>query len=296
MARSQARDPDRLQQPAPDPAGPPPQADLGPRVLAAAGWTVFGLLVIDQLGHGPLRALDAPLMRLIPHDGVIHTVSGIATHIGDQPVLVALTLLGTVVLLERRAFIDAGVLTLAKAVSVVVVYGFKFLFGRARPPMGPEAGLCCAFPSGHAAGSAMVLILLAVLLFERNDRWRPWAEGVAIGLALVVGGTRVILAVHWPTDVVAGWGLGWGLAGTFLLLRTYLQRKKVLADVAPGERVADGVGLRLSQGIHVHDEARVPIALEDVPEHGPPAAAPDPLHPKQEGLRLQRLVAGQHHP
>lgn len=209
----------------PDPPSIPSRADLGPRVLAAVGWTVFGLVAIDHVGEGPLTELDEPLLNALPHAGAIHTVSELATVLGDQIVLVAIALLGTVLLLRRRAFIDAGVLVLAKAVSVTVVYGLKGLFGRLRPALGEGAGVCCAFPSGHATESAMVFMLLAVLLFERSQRLRPWAEGVAIGLALVIGATRLILGVHWPTDVVAGWGLGWALAGTFLLLRAYLHRR-----------------------------------------------------------------------
>lgn len=221
-----------LEQPAdggprvPAASGPPPSADLGPRVLAAVGWTVFGLVAIDRVGNGPLTSLDGPLMRVIPHEGALHTVSGIATHVGDPIVLAALTLLGTAILLLRRAYIDAGILALAEAVTVTVVQGLKLLFDRARPGIGPEAGACCAFPSGHATGTAMLFMLMAVLLFEQRERLRPWAEGVAIGLALVVGATRTIIAVHFPTDVLAGWGLGWALAGTFLLLRAHLHRRR----------------------------------------------------------------------
>lgn len=233
MALTEAPERDETPRPASPPAGAPPSADLGPRVLAAAGWAIFGLLVIDHVGQGPLRALDEPLMRVIPHAGTIHAVSSYATYVGDQVVLVALTLLGTMVLLTRREFIDAGVLALSKAVSVTVVHGLKVLFDRPRPFMGPQAGIPLSFPSGHATESAMVLMLLAVLLFGKRKRLRPWAEGVAIGGALVIGATRAILAVHWPTDVLAGWGLGWGLAGTFLLLRAYLHRKSGHAWAAP---------------------------------------------------------------
>lgn len=72
-----------------------------------------------------------------------------------------------------------------------------------------------AFPSGHAANAVMVWLGAAWLL--GRGRWRPWALAGAAVLALVVGLTRPMLGVHWPSDVVAGWSFG--LAWTLLLFR-----------------------------------------------------------------------------
>jgi hypothetical protein len=142
----------------------------------------------------------------------------------------------------------------------------------------------------------MVFMLLAVLLFDVHEQIRPWAEGVAIGIALVVGATRVVLNAHWLTDVVAGLGLGWALAGTFLLLRIYLQGKKVLPDPVPGERVSDGVRLSVTEGVHVHDEACILVHVEDVAENGPLPRFPDPLHAEQERIPVEGFVAREHQP
>lgn len=273
----------------------PPRGDLGPRVLAAAGWAIFGLLVIDRVGRGPLQALDVPIRRMVPHEGPLLTASSLATHLGDQVVLVAFTLLGIAVLLKSRAYVDAGVLGVAKAVSATIVAGLQHLFARPAPLTGPAAGGCCTFPSQHAVEAAMVFMLLAVLLFDRHDQIRPWAEGVAIGIALVVGATRVILDVHWFTDVAAGWGLGWALAGSFLLLRIYLQGKKVLPNPVPGERVSDSVRLSVTEGVQVHDEARFLVDLEDVAEHRPAPRLTDPLHAEEQVIPVEGLVAREHH-
>jgi undecaprenyl-diphosphatase len=57
----------------------------------------------------------------------------------------------------------------------------------------------------------MTYVALALLLSEPGRR-RIWLAG-AIALAVVVGLSRVILGVHWPSDVVGGWcyGLFWAL-------------------------------------------------------------------------------------
>jgi hypothetical protein len=72
-----------------------------------------------------------------------------------------------------------------------------------------------AFPSGHAANAAMVWLGAAWLV--SRGRWRPWAVAGAALVALVVGLSRPMLGVHWPSDVIAGWSFG--LAWTLVMVR-----------------------------------------------------------------------------
>ena len=56
------------------------------------------------------------------------------------------------------------------------------------------------FPSGHLARVAFMVTAL---------RWPGWTASVAIPLMAI---TRVYLAEHWPSDVLGGWLLGYGVA------------------------------------------------------------------------------------
>jgi undecaprenyl-diphosphatase len=69
-----------------------------------------------------------------------------------------------------------------------------------------------SFPSGHAANSMLVLLTVA-LLVARPGRERQWAVAAALSLSFLIGVSRVMLGVHWPSDVVAGWAYGslWAL-------------------------------------------------------------------------------------
>ncbi|GGQ97163.1 hypothetical protein GCM10008957_06890 [Deinococcus ruber] len=64
-----------------------------------------------------------------------------------------------------------------------------------------------AFPSGHSAGSAAVLLALA--FFGRARRWRGWLWAGCGVLAVLVGLSRVYLGAHTPSDVLGGWALAW---------------------------------------------------------------------------------------
>lgn len=73
-----------------------------------------------------------------------------------------------------------------------------------------------SFPSGHTATIACALTL--VMLYFRK---RKWSWGLAL-VALVVGGSRVVVGVHWPLDVAVGGLIGWAAAsaGIGVSLRT----------------------------------------------------------------------------
>jgi membrane-associated phospholipid phosphatase len=102
---------------------------------------------------------------------------------------------------------------------VVVVGGeelltlsIKDLANRARPSFDPAAvsGLGPSFPSGHSATAAACYAAVALLLARRRGHIaRAVLTGLAVGIAVAVAASRVLLDVHWFSDVIAGLLLGW---------------------------------------------------------------------------------------
>jgi len=97
----------------------------------------------------------------------------------------------------------------------------KVLVDRARPDIHQlthASGL--SFPSGHATNAAATYAAVAVLLGTRRGRTtRVTLGGTAGALAALVAATRVLLGVHWVTDVLGGLvlGFGWAAACTVVL-------------------------------------------------------------------------------
>ncbi|MBO3083079.1 phosphatase PAP2 family protein [Cellulomonas fengjieae] len=101
-----------------------------------------------------------------------------------------------------------------------VQLGAKGLVQRARPVV--EDALAHApgssFPSGHAANTAAVALTLTLLLWPLlGRRGRVVVPVVAATATLLTGLDRVLLGVHYPSDVVAGFALGTALAGASYL-------------------------------------------------------------------------------
>lgn len=149
--------------------------------------------------------------------------------LGSAPVvsLICGVVLGYLVMIRKRA--AALLVLVAIAGGGILNNVLKSTFERPRPDfIEPLASVSSAsFPSGHATFSAITYLTLAALLARTTPRLRLRLYAIAIGLLLtvLVGMTRVILGVHYPTDVLAGWCIGaaWSLLCWSVMLR--LQRQ-----------------------------------------------------------------------
>jgi undecaprenyl-diphosphatase len=130
-----------------------------------------------------------------------------------------------VVLLRERAWVDLGLLLATFAGSQIVVALLKASFDRPRPDLGSVVALpsSASFPSGHATAGVASLGAAAVLVAERlpSRRARAWLWSVVVIGGVAVGISRIVLNVHYVTDVLAGWCLGLAWLAACLLVRSW---------------------------------------------------------------------------
>jgi undecaprenyl-diphosphatase len=87
----------------------------------------------------------------------------------------------------------------------------KLIVDRARPDIHRLTGFSgSSFPSGHATTTAATFAAIAFLVGRgRSRRTKSVLAGAAAAIAVAVASTRVLLGVHWLTDVIAGLAMGW---------------------------------------------------------------------------------------
>jgi undecaprenyl-diphosphatase len=148
-----------------------------------------------------------------------------AMYVGHRPVLVPLAR-GLTMLGEPTVLITAGVLCalwlwyaghrhLPLVLIAIVTIGRglselqKYWIARPRPALDTHLVVVktSSFPSGHAT-SSMIFYLSVALALTAGTRWHRAAVAGAILLSLLIGASRVMLGVHWPSDVIGGWAFG----------------------------------------------------------------------------------------
>jgi undecaprenyl-diphosphatase len=119
--------------------------------------------------------------------------------------------------------------------------GVKDLVGRVRPTLNPAAAhLGPSFPSGHSATAAAFYAAAALVIGRTlRPRLRHGAVAAAVGIAVAVALSRVLLDLHWLSDVVGGLSLGWAwFALCAVAFGGRLLRPTAAVDVAAAEAVA----------------------------------------------------------
>ena len=102
-------------------------------------------------------------------------------------------------------------LLVAGAGALVLDPVLKSLVGRLRPVVAhPIAyGLGNSFPSGHSLGSIVCYgAILLVFLPATHGRWRRAFIAGIVTLVALIGISRILLGVHYVSDVLGGWALG----------------------------------------------------------------------------------------
>lgn len=197
--------------------------------IAACLW-VFLVILQNVASLSTLYSVDVAIRTLVREQlseaavGPIRFITDLGGTRGT--VLSALPL--ALFLLARRWWWDLFRLLLASGLGGAVLLGLKLLFQRLRPPDGWIAAGGFSYPSGHAF-AAFVFWGFVIYLAWRHRlpgalRWT--IISVAALMILLIGVSRVLLGVHWLTDVAGGYAAGFAWLASCLLLVHFIERPR----------------------------------------------------------------------
>lgn len=223
---------------------------LGARVAVAAGAVAvaavpFALLVLFvESKWAPLLDLDDGARDSLHQYAVTHhgfaTVMEAVSNSGSGMAWQVFTVVLAAVLLFRRRVRLALFVIVANAGSSLLNGFVKTATNRSRPvvdhPLLHEPGK--SFPSGHAQAAVVgYTVLLLVVLPHLHGVWRRACVAVAVVMVAAIGFSRVALAAHYVSDVLAAYLLG--LAWVAVMATVFHVWRRANAEVPQGNP-ADG--------------------------------------------------------
>lgn len=178
--------------------------------LTFAAMAAFFGIANEVRGGEELARFDEELIAALRAEISHATLSTFATitRFGDRQVLTAVVVLCAAVLAFRRRWLTLCLWLLATGGGACLVLLLKATFARTRPfhDHGFAAASGWSFPSGHTSGATLVYGMLGYLLVRVTPRaWHVPIAVAASALVVFIGFSRLILQVHYLTDVLAGY-------------------------------------------------------------------------------------------
>ncbi len=181
--------------------------------LGVCGLTVYLLAEIsDDVLEQEAYAFDESILLGIHQlaSPALDAIMVAITRVGDPHTVVPLTLVVFVLLLWKRRFLEAKFFALDTAGGAALSYFLKLAFSKDRPRLweSPINEVTYSYPSGHALGSMVLYGFLSYLVARLFPQYAKASYAIATLLILAIGFSRLYLGVHWPTDIIGGYAIG----------------------------------------------------------------------------------------
>jgi membrane-associated phospholipid phosphatase len=183
-------------------------------LVILVGGVVLALLAVVVRSTDVLAGIDSSVAEWGNRHASAwsHDALTLVTDLGETVtvVVVAIVVAGIEITRTRNRWVVPFLLAVILG-DKLLTEAVKQLVDRARPTIEAVAAtLGPSFPSGHTSTAAASWAAFALVA----GRWwgrRAWPAlaGVAVGIAVGVAASRVLLDVHWLTDVLGGLALGW---------------------------------------------------------------------------------------
>ena len=158
--------------------------------------------------------LDIGHRYAVAHPGWVTAWNVFCTVLGPI-VFRMVTLIVIIFSLVRRNVRVALFLVISVELAGILTEIAKYAANRPRPATALVTAVSTSFPSGHAFG---VMVGVLALLTAVRRALRAWLIALGALTVILIGVGRVVLNVHYPSDVIAGWAIGYAYFVACLLM------------------------------------------------------------------------------
>ena len=199
-------------------------------------WVLAKMIQDAWTLNSPLQYFDVHIVNVFMATYITPIMATVATWVSFFGDVFAMSVLGvgtTIILSIRRRWRSAIIMLLSLGSTFFTVGILKEFFLRERPLNALQVLTDPSFPSAHAAFAAAFFLIVAYLAMPKIKSWvlRELTFVVCVLITIAIGLSRLVLNVHWASDVIAGWSLGIFCATSSVLLVRYiggLFKRKVL--------------------------------------------------------------------
>jgi membrane-associated phospholipid phosphatase len=191
-------------------------------VVAAVGYVLLalcavgaGLLLTDVVLPGAVQEWDVSVVRtLVEPRPDLNDPSLVGSYLSEFATVLAVGGIVVAISLWRRWFRLAVLFTVAICTEGAVYVATTYFVSRVRPsvPRLEHLIVTDSFPSGHVAAGVVLWFSVALLVWNATqNRWLRGAAVIAVAVApIVIALSRMYRGMHYPTDAIAGYLIGWG--------------------------------------------------------------------------------------
>lgn len=180
-------------------------------VLGILTLAVGGIKVIEDVVAKESGPIDEAILWFIRGHvpAALNGFFALVTFSGSARFLVPVAVITAVALLGARRRFEALLVGASLLAATLVVWGMKAIVGRARPALWEaQWNWGSSFPSGHTLSTAAFSTAAALCVAQLWPRAGSPAMVLAVIWTGLVAVSRLVLGVHWPSDVLAAVCLG----------------------------------------------------------------------------------------
>lgn len=176
----------------------------------------FIFIILSLLVRGSSEGIlfDVSILELLHNNDnpIIFNMMKSISFIGSWRFLVPFATIAILYLLNKRRLYESKLLLTNILGSYILNHILKLIIKRTRPFeffRVEQGGL--SFPSGHSMVAASMYLAIAYLLTKdvKNSTKKRFIYGIFISIILLMGISRMYLGVHWPTDIIGGFIMGY---------------------------------------------------------------------------------------